>query len=140
MVDAEPVLNARTSVSRMIGAVEQAIASRSNIPFQPGTIRPDISLAAIQATPTDRGIAQAPSYHENNFTSIANDFIHLGDGQSQAPAAYETQQHSAQSAVAVSSFDSSTAMVDPLSLLDFNVLTTDLYNFFPISTDMNIIE
>jgi hypothetical protein len=87
MVDAEPVLNARTSVSRMIGAVEQAIASRSNIPFQPGTIRPDISLAAIQATPTDRGIAQAPSYHENNFTSIANDFIHPGDGQSQAPAA-----------------------------------------------------
>jgi hypothetical protein len=119
----------------MIGAVEQAIASRSTVPSQPGAVRPEIGLDKTQATPNDQRTAQASSCHENNFASITNDFIYLGDGQSQAPAAYQTQHNSTQSTVAVSSFDASNAIVDPLSLLDFNILTTDLYNFFPMSTD-----
>lgn len=68
------------------------------------------------------------------FNSMANDFIYLSDRPTQAPAMYQSQNNLVQPTDSTSSFDANPAMLDPTSLLDFDVLTTDLYNFFPIST------
>lgn len=139
MVDAEPILNARTSISRMIGAVEHAVAHR---PANASASNSD-QIGVIPATPQPgadgRSNAQVPSSHETTFTSMANDFIYLSDRQSQAPAVYQSQQQYVTPADSTASLDTG-VMADPMSLLDFDVLTTDLYNFFPIQTPKDTLE
>ena len=71
---------------------------------------------------------------------MANDFIYLSDRQSQAPAVYQSQQQFVTPADSTASLDTGTAIADPMSLLDFDVLTTDLYNFFPIQTPKDNLE
>jgi hypothetical protein len=135
MADAQPVLNARTSISRMVGAVEQAVSRRSD--NASGRIDDSASmlLSTAQNGPDIRSSAPLPSSHETTFTSLANDFIYLSDRQNQAPAAYQSQQQFMPSTdPAATSLEKDPDMVDPMSLLDFDVLTTDLYNFFPIQT------
>jgi hypothetical protein len=141
MVDAEPVLNARTSISRMIGVVEQAVAHQS----PDGALRRDPNLTGVsssgdQAGSDGRSNAQMPSSHETTFTSMANDFIYLSDRQSQMPAAHHAQQQFVTPADSTTSLDAGPTMADPMSLLDFDVLTTDLYNFFPIQTPKDNLE
>jgi hypothetical protein len=135
MADAQPVLNARTSISRMVGAVEQAVSRRSD--NASGRIDDSASmlLSTTQNGPDIRSSAPLPSSHETTFTSLANDFIYLSDRQNQAPAAYQSQQQfMPPTDPAAASLEKGPDMVDPMSLLDFDVLTTDLYNFFPIQT------
>ena len=134
MVDAEPILNARTSISRMIGAVEHAVAHRSGNVSRLNTDPADVLSSAAQTGLDGRSNAPVPPSHETTFTSMANDFIYLSDRQSQAPAAYHTQQQFVTPADSTASLDADPTMTDPMSLLDFDVLTTDLYNFFPIQT------
>lgn len=131
MVDAEPVLNARTSISRMIGAVEQAVSRRSPDTSGQTTNSTDMALSSVQTGPEGR--RQPSSSHETTFTSIPNDFIYLSDRQNQMPV-YQALQQFATPADSAASLERGTSMVDPMSLLDFDVLTTDLYNFFPIQT------
>lgn len=131
MVDAEPVLNARTSISRMIGAVEQAVSHRSPGASEQNPNSTNMALSSVQAGPEDH--RQPPSSHETTFTSIPNDFIYLSDRQNQMPV-YQAPQQFATPADSAASLERGTSMVDPMSLLDFDVLTTDLYNFFPIQT------
>jgi hypothetical protein len=140
MVDAEPVLNARTSISRMIGAVEHAVAHRPANASAPNTDRTGVLSSAAQAvTDSSSNNGQVPSSHETTFTSMANDFIYLSDRQNQAPAVYQSQQQYVTPADSTASLDTG-AMADPMSLLDFDVLTTDLYNFFPIQTPKDTLE
>jgi hypothetical protein len=134
MADAQPVLNARTSISRMVGAVELAVSRRSdNV-----SVRVDdpasMLLSTTQSEPDSRSSAPLPSSHETTFTSMANDFIYLSDRQNQAPAAYQSQQQFIPPSDPAASLGTGSMMADPMSLLDFDVLTTDLYNFFPIQT------
>jgi hypothetical protein len=152
MVNAEPILNARTSIRRMIGAVEQTIATRSSSTPTEATIVTDTTTpgrpapnAMIQqslpSTSERRNTINPPPYSETTFTSAANDFLYLSDrAQSQSGTANLQSQASTQAhlgpATSTSSFDPNAAMMgDPMSLLDFDVLTTDLYSFFPIQTD-----
>lgn len=130
MVDAEPILNARTSISRMIGAVEHAVAR------QPGGLQ----SSTTHAGQYDCSNTQVPSNHETTFTSMPNDFIYLSDRQSQAPAAYQSQQQFVTPADSTAPLDSGIPTADPMSFLDFDVLTTDLYNFFPIQTPKDDLE
>lgn len=51
MVDAEPVLNARTSISRMIGAVEQAVSRRSPDTSEQNPNSTSMALSSIRAEP-----------------------------------------------------------------------------------------
>ena len=139
MVDEEPILNARTSISRMIGAVEHAVAHRPANASAPNADRTGVISSAAQAGADGISNAQAPSSHETTFTSMANDFIYLSDRQSQAPAVYQSQQQFVTPADSTASLDTG-SMVDPMSLLDFDVLTTDLYNFFPIQTPKDNLE
>jgi hypothetical protein len=134
MADAQPVLNARTSISRMVGAVEQAVSRRPD--NASGRIDDSASmlLSTTQNGPDSRNSAPLPSSHEMTFTSLANDFIYLSDRQNQAPAAYQSQQQFMPLSDSATSLGTSSTMADPMSLLDFDVLTTDLYNFFPIQT------
>jgi hypothetical protein len=134
MVDAEPVLNARTSISRMIGAVEQAVVHRPDETLGQGFNLTGILSPPAQAGSDGRSNVQPPLSHETTFTSMANDFIYLSDRQSQAPAVYQSHQQFVTPADSTAPGDTGPAMADPLSLLDFDVLTTDLYNFFPIQT------
>jgi len=161
MVDAEPILNARTSIRRMIGAVEQTIASRSSdhsnknsnaaeavntITTTPG--RP-ASDHASSAGRSQIATAPPPSCSETTFTSAANDFLYLSDRAHSQPSLQSQAQSQAYSinpvgntaATSSSSFDPNAAIMgggDPMSLLDFDVLTTDLYSFFPIQTDRGV--
>lgn len=139
MVDAEPVLNARTSISRMIGAVEHAVAHRPATASAPNTNQTGVLSSTAQAGSDGRNNAQVPSSHETTFTSMANDFIYLSDRQSQAPAVFQSQQQFVTPADSTASLDTGT-IADPMSLLDFDVLTTDLYNFFPIQTPKDTLE
>jgi hypothetical protein len=134
MADAQPVLNARTSISRMVGAVELAVSRRSD--NTPGRVDDPASmlLSTTQSGPDSRSSAPLPSSHETTFTSMANDFIYLSDRQNQAPAAYQSQQQFVPPSDPAASLGTGSTMADPMSLLDFDVLTTDLYNFFPIQT------
>lgn len=68
------------------------------------------------------------------FNSMANDFIYLSDRPTHAPAAFQSQHSLVDPTNSTASLATNAAMMDPTSLLDFDVLTTDLYNFFPIST------
>ena len=140
MVDAEPVLNARTSISRMIGAVEHAVAHRPANGSAPNTDRTNFPSSTVQAGADSRSNTQITPSHETTFTSMANDFIYLSDRQSQAPAVYQSQQQFVTPVDSTASVDTGTAMADPMSLLDFDVLTTDLYNFFPIQTPKDNLE
>ena len=117
----------------MIGAVEHAVAHR---PLNAST---GVLSSAAQASSDGRSNAQVPSSHETTFTSMANDFIYLSDRQSQAPAVYQSQQQFVTPADSTTSLDTG-PMADPMSLLDFDVLTTDLYNFFPIQTPKDDLE
>jgi hypothetical protein len=139
MVDAEPILNARTSISRMIGAVEHAVAHRPTNASVPNTNQTGVFSSAAQAGADGHSNRQVPSSHETTFTSMANDFIYLSDRQSQAPAVYQSQQQFVTPADSTASLDTG-PMADPMSLLDFDVLTTDLYNFFPIQTPKDNLE
>ena len=139
MVDEEPILNARTSISRMIGAVEHAVAHRPANASVSNTNQADLISSAAQAASDGRSNVQAPSSHETTFTSMANDFIYLSDRQSQVPAVYQSQQQFVTPADSTASLDAG-SMTDPMSLLDFDVLTTDLYNFFPIQTPKDNLE
>lgn len=140
MVDEEPILNARTSISRMIGAVEHAVAHRPANSSAPNTHHTSVTSSAPEATSDGRSNAQVPSSHETTFTSLANDFIYLSDRQSQAPAVYQSQQQFVTPADSTASLDAGST-ADPMSsLLDFDVLTTDLYNFFPIQTPKDNLE
>lgn len=175
MVDAEPILNARTSIRRMIGAVEQAITSRPSdknnnasaeaptTTTMPGQLAANTTTAQNTSpsfptlrghngtTPTTRPQA-APSQplpaNETTFTSAANDFLYLSDratSQPQNTTALQTQSQTQANSIPANnsapSFDPNAAMLgggDPMSFLDFDVLTTDLYNFFPIQTDKGV--
>jgi hypothetical protein len=138
MVDAEPILNARTSISRMIGAVEHAVAHRPNASAL-NTEQTGVLSSAAQAGSDGGSNAQVPSSHETTFTSMANDFIYLSDRQSQASAVHQSQRQFVTPADSTTSLDTG-SMADPMSLLDFDVLTTDLYNFFPIQTPKDTLE
>lgn len=134
MVDAEPVLTTRRSISRMVGVVEQVVSQQTNnVPGQDANPT-RIMMSTTQAEPDSRSSGQLPSSHETTFTSMANDFIYLSDRQNQAPPAYPSQQQFVPPADSATSLGTNTGMADPMSLLDFDVLTTDLYNFFPIQT------
>jgi hypothetical protein len=165
MVDAEPVLNARTSIRRMIGAVEQTIASRSSTHSEsktsaeaavaptttvPGRLAPNATnQQSFTSTSERRNTTNPQACSETTFTSAANDFLYLSDrAHGQPGAAVSQSQTHAQgqgqlapvntAAASSASFDPNAAMMgggDPMSLLDFDVLTTDLYSFFPIQTD-----
>jgi len=117
----------------MIGAVEHAVAHR------PANASTGVLSPAAQAGSNGDSNAQVPSSHETTFTSMANDFIYLSDRQSQAPAVYQSQQQFVTPADSTASLETGT-MADPMSLLDFDVLTTDLYNFFPIQTPKDNLE
>jgi hypothetical protein len=135
MVDGEPIINARTSINRMIGAVEHATTGQSiNAPAVDVPV-PGYSAAVVQHTPTHRSNTHIPPSSKTVFGSMAYDLIHLSDRQNQAPAAYQSRQHMAPTNTATS-FDPFIPMEDPMPLLDFDVLTTNLYNFFPVSTDI----
>lgn len=137
MVDGEPIINARTSISRMIGAVEHATTGRSiNTPAVEATT-PGYSAAAAQHTPTHRSNLHIPPSSKTVFDSMANDFIHLSDRQNQASAGYHSRQHMATTNTATSS-GPNIPMGDSTSLLDLDVLTTNLYSFFPVSTDISM--
>jgi hypothetical protein len=175
MVDAEPILNARTSIRRMIGAVEQAITSRPSdknnntsgeaptTTTTPGQLAANTTTAqnASPSFPTLRGHnsttprtspqaapPQPPPANETTFTSAANDFLYLSDrapSQPQNTTALQTQSQTQANSIpannSVPNFDPNAAMLgggDPMSFLDFDVLTTDLYNFFPIQTDKGV--
>jgi hypothetical protein len=136
MADAQPVLNARTSISRMVGAVEQAVSRRSGNASGRFDHPTSVRSSTTQNGPDSRSSAPLPSSHETTFTSLANDFIYLSDRQNQAPAAYQSQQQVVPPSDQAASLEAGSTMADPMSLLDFDVLTTDLYNFFPIQTPM----
>lgn len=130
----QPILNARNSISRAIGAVEQAVATRSQGGIRQDTDPTGALLATTQAGIDSNSNAQLPTSQQTMFNTMANDFIYLSDRPMQAPAAFQSQQQPVQPTDSTAPFDANTAMVDPTSLLDFDVLTTDLYSFFPIST------
>jgi hypothetical protein len=161
MVNAEPILNARTSIRRMIGAVEQTIASRSRnhgdnntsvgagvatttTPSRPATNA--TNQQSFTSTSESRNTTNPQACSDTTFTSAANDFLYLSDrAQSQPGTAGLHPQALSQAlldpATSSSSFDPNATMMgggDPMSLLDFDVLTTDLYSFFPIQTDRGI--
>jgi hypothetical protein len=161
MVDAEPILNARQSIRRMIGAVEQTIASRSgnhtngvsveasSSATTPGRLAPSATAQHASRFNTTSPHAPPPSRSDTTFTSAANDFLYLSDrahgqpGTSGLQSQALTQAHldpATNTDSAVSSFDPNATMMggDPMSLLDFDVLTTDLYSFFPIQTDRGV--
>lgn len=167
MVDADPILNARTSIRRMIGAVEQTIASRSSnhnnsssntaeavntIITTPGRLASDQASSIRHPQIATSPQAPPPPCSETTFTSAANDILYLSDRahgqpstaalQSQAQSQLQAQLLNSvnNTAAASSSFDPNAAMMggDPMSLLDFDVLTTDLYSFFPIQTDRGV--
>ena len=123
----------------MIGAVEHAVAHRPANASGHNTDQTSVLLSAAQATSDGRSNAQVPSSHETTFTSLANDFIYLSDRQSQAPAVYQSQQQLVTPEDSTASLDAGST-ADPMSLLDFDVLTTDLYNFFPIQTPKDNLE
>lgn len=142
MVDAEPILNARTSIRRMIVAVEQTIASRTAIASMPG--RPAASATnhgSLTSTSERPSTTNPQACSDTTFTSTANDFLYLSDRAQSQPGTVGLQSQAvAQSqlapATSSSNFDPNAAVMgDPMSLLDFDVLTTDLYSFFPIHTD-----
>lgn len=130
----QPILNARNSLSRAIGAVEQAVATRSHGANRQETDPTGALLATTQAGIDNSSNAQLSTSQQTMFNFMANDFIYLSDRPMQAPAPYHSQQQPVQATGTTASFDANAAMVDPTSLLDFDVLTTDLYSFFPIST------
>jgi hypothetical protein len=161
MVDAEPILNARTSIRRMIGAVEQTIASRSGnhtsnnarepatSDTTPGRLEPNAATQHASRFNTASPHAPPPSRSDTTFTSAANDFLYLSDRAYGQPGAAGLQSQAlaqahlapaSNSDAATSSFDPNATMMggDPMSLLDFDVLTTDLYSFFPIQTDRGV--
>jgi hypothetical protein len=160
MVDAEPIFNARTSIRRMIGAVEQTIASRSGnhtnnasaeavtTTTTPGRLAPNATTQHASSFPAVNGgrittspQAPPPSCSDTTFTSAANDFLYLSDRAHGQPALQLQAQ--AQAPANTVAFDPNATMMgggDPMSLLDFDVLTTDLYSFFPIETDRGVGE
>jgi hypothetical protein len=134
MVDGEPIINARTSISRMIGAVEHATTGWSNNTPAVEATAPGCSAAVVQHKSTHSSNTNIPPSSKTVFGSMANDFIHLSDRQNQAAAVYHPRQHMATTNPATS-FGSNIPIGDSMSLLDLDVLTTNLYNFFPVSTD-----
>ena len=161
MVNAEPILNARTSIRRMIGAVEQTIASRSRnhgdnntsvgagvatttTPSRPATNA--TNQQSFTSTSESRNTTNPQACSDTTFTSAANDFLYLSDrAQTQHGTAGLHPQALSQAlldpATSSSTFDPNATMMgggDPMSLLDFDVLTTDLYSFFPIQTDRGV--
>lgn len=134
MVDAEPILNARTSITRILGAVEQAVSRRPDDHSGQNAEPTSTILSTNQPGIDSRNSGQVEPSHETMFTSMENDFIYLSDRHTQAAAALQSQEQFVPSAESGRLFEMGTTMADPMSVLDFDVLTTDLYNFFPIQT------
>lgn len=133
MTQDEPMTNALASISRILQLVEQAIGQQPSIqrnssqPASQTQQRPDHHTALAQQN------VQFPSLLANPSESPANSFIHFSDRQTQAPSNRGPQDNTANTQS--DGLDVSIATADPMSALDFDVLTTDLFNFFPTSLD-----
>lgn len=124
--------NALTSVSRILQLVEQAASNRSNAAdvrqgstqdiAQPQGVPHQYSAQAQQSV-------QFPSLLDGPSDYASNNFIRLSDRNAQSQPYGRAQHH------ADGSLGTGIATLDPMSSLDFDVLTTDLFNFFPNSLE-----
>ncbi|TDZ74802.1 putative transcriptional regulatory protein [Colletotrichum trifolii] len=126
LVGDEPVTNALRSIKRIVLAVEQSISAAK---AQPG---PALEAGSTNSSPAwseprlPTNI-QFPSLDENRATN-SDDLIFFSNRAYQ-PHTEPVQQDFAMSLPAAAS------MTNPFADLSFDVLTTDLFKFFPI--DMN---
>ncbi|WYZ39521.1 hypothetical protein EsH8_III_001435 [Colletotrichum jinshuiense] len=121
----DPVTNAIRSIKRIVWAVEQSInASKTNT----GSFLDATSADSSPSWPDDRFPTniQFPSLEENRATT-SDDLIFFSNRTYRPPP-----EPVADYTMPVSGAGS---MVNPFSDLNFDVLTTDLFNFFPV--DMN---
>lgn len=136
MVNDQPITNARQSIRQILKAVEQAIFTntedRTNL----------VTAIEAQNQGTDRQPAPAqssihfPSFANNISPSSTDDFIYFNSRYNRAE--HHTITHSGEpSSSGVPPFHSATWVDDPMSSLDFDVLTTDLFNFLPAPMEDN---
>ncbi|TDZ30785.1 putative transcriptional regulatory protein [Colletotrichum spinosum] len=126
LVDDEPVTNALRSIKRIVLAVERSINAAK---AQPG---PALEAGSTNSSPAwseprlPTNI-QFPSLDENRATN-SDDLIFFSN------RAYQPRTEPVQQDFAMS-LPGAASTTNPFADLSFDVLTTDLFNFFPI--DMN---
>ncbi|WDK18244.1 C6 zinc finger domain-containing protein [Colletotrichum graminicola] len=125
LIGDEPVTNAINSIKRIVWAVEQSInASKSAGAF------PDVASAESSPVWSDSRFPtniQFPSLEENRTTTTTSDdlifFSNRGYRQPEALTDYAIPMAG------------TGPVLNPFSDLNFDVLTTDLFNFFPVDTN-----
>lgn len=137
MVPDVPTINARESVNQILKAVEHAISKRSIRQIQDS----GLTRVADQGTdgPTQRplsahGHIHFPSSARQASPANAGDYIYFNSRQNNVSGHPPPMTSSEGNAFAPSQ-DIGTWMYDPMSSLDFDVLTTDLFNFLPPPMD-----
>lgn len=121
-----------TSISRVLQLVEQAI---SKSPNTSGVLSGPTQAMAQSQNASDQPLVHAqqsvqfPSLLDGTSEHASNNFIRLSDRHTQSRS-YEGPLHQSDDPL-----DAAIATLDPMSSLDFDVLTTDLFNFFPTSLE-----
>jgi len=121
-----------TSISRVLQLVEQAI---SKSPNTSSVLSGPTQIVAQSQNASDQPLAHAqqsvqfPSLLDGSSEHASNNFIRLSDRHTQ-PRSYGGPLNQSDDPL-----EAATATLDPMSSLDFDVLTTDLFNFFPTSLE-----
>lgn len=142
MVPDDPVANARRSIQRILRVVEQTISKRQDGPSQPflGSASPPQGQLPLVSSTEDLAAAQNqqlhsgilfPSLNTHASASDAGDLIYFSDHNHQQP---ELSGPEAPGNLPLEAASAPGAEQDPGGLfnLSFDVLTTDLYNLFPL--------
>lgn len=141
MVVDVPTINAKESVNQILKAVEHAISNRPMGQIQDIGSANAFARVADQGTdgPTQRplsahGHIHFPSSARPVSPTSTRDYIYFNSRHNNEPSQPPPMTNSEGPAFAPSQ-DVSTWMDDPMSSLDFDVLTTDLFNFLPPPMD-----
>lgn len=136
MVSDELIINARTSIHQILQAIERAFLSQKDN-VNSSVMTESAALRSVATSGRDppyvQPNAQISSLFDQPLTSTTHNFICLGESRSQLQPRQRSQAYDA-SLPSATDYDLEAAMLDPISSLDFDVFTTDLFNFFPIST------
>lgn len=137
MVNDEPITNARNSIRQILKAVEQAIFSTPADRMIP---TPATGTPSLDAAPQQPAMLQSnihfPSFANTVSPASTDDFIYFNSRYNRAENQPDQQSGATSSSVAAA-FPSGTWTDDPMSSLDYDVLTTDLFNFLPAPLNPN---
>ncbi|GKT42718.1 uncharacterized protein ColSpa_02899 [Colletotrichum spaethianum] len=126
LIGDEPVTNAIHSIKRIVWAVEQSInASKSKGAFLDVASTESSPMWSDDRFPTN---IQFPSLEENRANTTTSDDLIFFSNRAYRPQPEPVTDY----AMPVSGAG---PVMNPFSDLNFDVLTTDLFNFFPVDTN-----